>query len=212
MSATTKNAREEAALELSIWDKMVLEERKLEAEKRGVRVCDLEEEVSLSLAIEESSVLKQISEQENKTKKNGSQSTTNNSSNSHTSSSSRNSNSSSIYQGEIEGLLSPSDISTSGTDEKGGNEVEGDDDEKEGDRMMFEDEDGRLSEEGLSLMSAPLTRINTASASATETAEEQELSIWQLYLPQELSNKILTFLGDVDMCGYLLQVGHILVQ
>jgi hypothetical protein len=30
-------------LDVSIWETMVLEERKLEAERRGIRVCDLEE-------------------------------------------------------------------------------------------------------------------------------------------------------------------------
>jgi hypothetical protein len=36
-----------------------------------------------------------------------------------------------------------------------------------------------------------------------EEVEIIELSIWQLYLPQDVTNKILIFLSDPDMYGYL---------
>jgi hypothetical protein len=36
-----------------------------------------------------------------------------------------------------------------------------------------------------------------------EEIEIIELSIWQLYLPQDVTNKILIFLSDPDMYGYL---------
>eukprot|EP00596_Hydrurales_sp_CCMP1899_P009106 CAMPEP_0119044944 /NCGR_PEP_ID=MMETSP1177-20130426/35901_1 /TAXON_ID=2985 /ORGANISM="Ochromonas sp, Strain CCMP1899" /LENGTH=171 /DNA_ID=CAMNT_0007015899 /DNA_START=12 /DNA_END=524 /DNA_ORIENTATION=+ len=55
MEKSKKNEKnEDVVLDVSIWETMVLEERKLEAERRGIRVCDLEEEIILSRALEES--------------------------------------------------------------------------------------------------------------------------------------------------------------
>ena len=57
MEEKSPKVAEESTLQLSIWETMVSEERKLEAERRGIRVCDLEEETSLFQALEDSELV-----------------------------------------------------------------------------------------------------------------------------------------------------------
>ena len=160
----------------SLWDKMVLEERKVEAEKRGMRVCDLEEETSLNLAIEESVTKKNLQQVEKGESKAAAISST------------RDQKSDNVSEETVR-------LKTIHLEELSDNQADIDDEK------LFDYELARSEESN----SALNTRNTNSSASCDiQYGEiELELSPWQLYLPQDLSTRILDFLGDIDMCGYL---------
>lgn len=165
----------------SLWDKMVLEERKVEAEKRGMRVCDLEEETSLNLAIEASVIKKNLMEVGKGVSKTAT--------------------SSSLDQGSVDVVVCSSSEEkmqlkmTHLLENADGNQADIDDEK------LFDYEVVR-SEVSNSTLDTRNTS-NTASSDIPDGDIELELSPWQLYLPQDLSTRILDFLGDIDMCGYL---------
>ena len=189
MEEKSPKVAEESTLQLSIWETMVSEERKLEAERRGIRVCDLEEETSLFQALEDS-VPKNQQPQQGKSNK--------------TAISEK--NSAALLTARVS-HLEPSLIGVNTVDGNHGKTTTGDDD----DERNFDDEE---------LKQQILVALSTSEKSAGEVKKKspaardipaevaiiQELSIWQLFLPQDLTDRILLFLGDVDMCGYLLQV------
>ena len=158
----------------SLWDKMVLEERKVEAEKRGMRVCDLEEETSLNLAIEESVTKKNLQQVEKGESKAAAISST------------RDQKSDNVSEETVR-------LKTIHLEELSDNQADIDDEK------LFDYELARSEESN----SALNTRNTNSSASCDiQYGEiELELSPWQLYLPQDLSTRILDFLGDIDMCG-----------
>ena len=200
MEENSTRTVEESSPALSIWETMVLEERKLEAERRGIRVCDLEEETSLFQALEESVPEAQRLQDDNSDKKSISISSGSNKSDQYSASSSRGktcnppTTSGPTYSGGVDGQTCVKSAS-----------CENDDD------GHFDDEELRLQ---ILVTQSESDKIpsdvhnNSASDSLLPSKSEviQELSLWQLYLPQDLTNKILLFLGDVDMCGYLQQL------
>ena len=200
MEKISPKAVEESSPALSIWETMVLEERKLEAERRGIRVCDLEEEASLFQALEESVPVAQRLQDDKSDKKSISSSSGANKSDQSSASSLRGKarNASRVFSPPHIGIV---------TDQNSGKSApcENDDD------GHFDDDELRLQ---ILVAQSESDKIpgdvpsNSVSDSFVPLKSEivQELSIWQLYLPQDLTNKILLFLGDVDMCGYLLQL------
>ena len=196
MEGESSKVADDAATELSIWEKMVLEERKLEAEKRGIRLCDLEEETSLFRALEES-----VPEKQNAT--DGKSSSTSSAS---SSSSNRPMSTmpSSIVR-ESKRMTTASQIAATVSDED--EEYHNNDDEENSD-------DEKQRAQLLPALPGPYAaNVRTISSSMAVsdipvTEVLQELCIWQLFLPQDLTNRILMFLGDVDMCGYLHQIAR----
>jgi hypothetical protein len=158
--------------ELSLWEKMVLEERKVEAERRGIRVCDLEEENSLSLAVEES-IGRRERERQAEQHENSK-------------------NSSTDAQLEVQNKSK----NENENENQDGRETADDTDENENENEFLDHLDNYSSNGAVTTTSNPDSPIVVT----------EELSIWQLLLPQDLSLRIILFLGDVDMCGYLMQI------
>lgn len=178
---------ESVAPEQSLWDKMLLEERKIEAEKRGLRVCDIEEETSLTLALEESIIKK-------KTRRDrGARSQPEGTS-----------------QPNEERKSSPliADEPTVGNSSNHQLPAVSSGDENLENRKLTgdDDDDGQYRDEIIKCHMPPpeiASPLNEISVGATDDAPLQELSYWQLSLPQDLGMKVLDFLRDIDMCGYL---------
>ena len=157
--------------EQSLWDQMVLEERRLEADKRGIRVCDVEEEASLTLALEESRVKKQLEKDVTD-----------------------------FAQSNRDSLPDPPLSNTN--DKRTVSQLGSNNCQDDADDNSYLD---HLSDLKLSVQK-PIMGIADESVIDSDSVIRQELSIWQLFLPQDLSIKILGFLGDIDMCGYLPQI------
>jgi hypothetical protein len=162
----------EMIAEKSLWDQMVLEERRLEADKRGIRVCDVEEEASLTLALEESRVKKQL-------EKDGTDIAQSN-------------------RGSLPDFHLPNTNDKRTISQMGSNNCQDDADDN-----SYLD---HLSDLKLSAQKPIVGIADESVIDDSDSVIRQELSIWQLFLPQDLSTKILGFLGDIDMCGYLPQI------
>jgi hypothetical protein len=163
----------------SLWEKMIIEERKTEAVRRGVRVCDLEEETQLSLALEESLTIRQNSER--------------------------------VARGQNASILnannSPSKRTvsfqkaavTNGTDLGSGCKQDDGDESQESDYEYKAVED-------VTSIGHPTFSATVASKEAVDILTTTPLSQWQTRLPHDVADRILVYLGDADMCGYLNMV------
>ena len=187
MEAKTVTNKKEMIAEESLWDQMVLEERRVEADKRGIRVCDIEEEASLTLALEESRLKKSEKNVTKKTESTGASLshlvTTN------------------IRDKRPATSMVVKDNVTVASSSSNCQDDVDDSSNLEDNSYLDHFEDLKISAQ------KPISKSSDDSTTDSNTPVIlQELSIWQLLLPQELGIKILGFLGDIDMCGYLLQV------
>jgi hypothetical protein len=183
---------ESAVSEQSLWDQMLLEERKIEAEKRGLRVCDIEEETSLTLALEES-VINKKTRRDRGAKQH------------------REGNNSSQPNEQIESPSSLADDTTLSNHSKRALATAGSVGKDLDDRKITgdNDDDGQYQDEIIKCQMPPTvtpSHSTEISNTATDDTPLQELSIWQLSLPHDLGMRVLDFLQDIDMCGYLNQI------
>jgi hypothetical protein len=190
MEGDLSTSAETVVSEQSLWDKMLLEERKIEAEKRGLRVCDIEEETSLTLALEES-VIKKNRDRGAKPQLEDSNLSPQNE---------QIKSASSVTDDTIVSIRSKRVLALSDSVVK-----DLDDRKITGDN----DDDGQFQDEIIKCQ-IPLKTIPSQSteflSTVTDDTPLQELSIWQLSLPHDLGMKVLDFLQDIDMCGYLNQI------
>jgi hypothetical protein len=183
---------ESVVSEQSLWEKMLLEERKIEAEKRGLRVCDIEEETSLTLALEESVINKKTRRDRGaKLHQEG--------------------NEPSVQNEQIESVLSLANDTTLSSHSKRALATAGSVGKDLDDRKITgdNDDDGQYQDEIIKCQMPPTaspSRSTEISNPVANDAPLQELSIWQLSLPHDLGMRVLDFLQDIDMCGYLNQI------